>query len=247
MSCNPCVTKYIIKSVPTTCCTTSCDPCCNTSCNTSCYNTTCCTSTIKTTEDCWPLQKTCTTTYNSCNPCLPICNPCNPCNPCPPKPEPCNTIVSFKDYSPPTPQAIPTGVTTTLLFNSTPAVNIGGGNYNSSTGQYTVPISGHYTGLVVVTFAGDPTNGGSTVGTREIAVIRIPYGSGSLQTISIDSRLAAGVSPTDYSPTRITLPIDEDLCLGDRIYVTAYQTSGVSVNVFPTYDIGIDKFTLRRN
>jgi hypothetical protein len=118
--------------------------------------------------------------------------------------------------------------------------------YNSTNGQYTIPVTGHYNGLVVVTFSGDPSNGGSAVGNREIAIIRIPKATNIPQTISVDSRLAAGTATTDYYPTRITLPIDEDLCTGDIIYVTAYQTSGISINAFPLYDITTDKFTIHK-
>lgn len=184
-------------------------------------------------------------TYGSCNPCGYYRNDCCPpqqcnnicytqCQPtsCPPTCGPCavsyDTISSTSTSLPnnPTPTVVQVGstsyagvVTPITGFTATPIVNIGGITYNNTTGQFTISSAGNY---LISTNAGFAIN--STSGTRELYIYKIDGITGVISLLASDSRNA-----TSVGATYITLTTNAYLNVGDRIFVGANQSSGITL------------------
>lgn len=185
---------------------------------------------------------------NDCKPqcCIPQCNNLcySYCQPpaCPPVCGPCSVAydtVSTTSTAIPTtanPVIIPPGntsyvglVTPITGFTGTPITNIGGVTYNNTTGQFTIPSAGYYSISTNVGFSAN-----STTGTRELYIYKVDGVSGAITLLASDSRNAASVGAT-----YITLTTTAYFNTGDRVFVGANQSSGISL---PT--VSNNRFTL---
>lgn len=114
-------------------------------------------------------------------------------------------------------------------FGITTETSTGGITYNTTTGQITIPIVGRYEITVFVTF-GPSGDVGTNPSRRELFIYKIPSGSANSTTyVLLTSESFPSVSTS--SQTRATLTTFADLNANDKIFVSALQTSGSTINV----------------
>lgn len=193
--------------------------------NNSCYN-------LCQTSSCDPC--------NSCNPCQTVGNPCQTvCNPCPNvtfiATAPTATTITPSPVLPaPLPQ-IPPNTTNPAVAGVIPltgftaiSTNCGGISFNTSNGQFTVPIAGRYDISGMVGFV-ESTN--PPTGLRSFSIYRIDASTGIISLLASDTR-----APVANGNTYISLSTVADLRAGDRIFFTASQNQTSQANLLTTTD-----------
>ncbi|MEM3062951.1 MAG: hypothetical protein QW303_05345 [Nitrososphaerota archaeon] len=198
-----------------------CSSCCSNNCCGKCFNL--CEPTC---NFCEPLFSPCS---SICNPWITFC----PTNPCPNVAFITSSTNQFSVNSG-TPNPFQIGSTSlpsnihpinSPSFALNPEVNVGGISYDTTSGRFTIPLSGNY--LLSASFS--IVNTATTSGNLYVYIVRIKANSG------IVDQLAADIRPIDAT-ARVTLTTVAYLNVGDRILFAVAQNTGNALNIFPTSD-----------
>lgn len=164
----------------------------------------------------------------------PIPNICPPTY-CPPPPAPTSTIVITNTNAitnvpsgaipaipiPAGSTTIPVGTVTPITaLNPIPTTSVGGITFNTTNGQFTVPLAGRYLVSASVVFSVNPT------GTRQLYVYKITAASGIISLVS-----ATGANAALSGPTYLNISTVAEMAANDRLFFAVTQDSGAALTI----------------